>query len=203
MKKDFNINAKTVYRGHLNVRYRGITAIKCPFDYVIYQMIINDIKPDLVIEIGGNKGGGALYIADMLEIIGSGIIHTIDIKDDFDTLIKSHPRIKTFIKGYEDYDLKNISNYNKILVIEDASHQYEDCLNCLNKFSSIVTKGSYYIVEDGIIDKLGFTKSYKGGPKKAIKEFLKNNSSFIKDEKWCNMFGENATFNINGYLKRI
>jgi cephalosporin hydroxylase len=36
-----------------------------PFDYVIYQMIINEVKPDLIIEIGSNIGG-ALYIADLL-----------------------------------------------------------------------------------------------------------------------------------------
>jgi cephalosporin hydroxylase len=203
MGKDFKVNVKSVDKGHHKVTYRGVTAIKCPFDYVIYQMIITELKPDLIIEIGGNKGGGALYLADLLEIIGSGIIHTIDITDSFDPLVKNHSRIKTFTNGYSGYDTEQTKDFNKILVIEDASHLYDDCINCLHKFSPIVTKGSYYIVEDGIIDELGFSKSYQGGPKKAIKEFMKNNYDFIIDKKWCDMFGENATFNINGYLKRL
>ena len=42
-------------------------------------MIICEVKPDLVIEIGTNIGGGALYIADLLDSLGKGIVHTIDI----------------------------------------------------------------------------------------------------------------------------
>lgn len=201
--QDFKVTAKSVYEGHHKITYRGVKAIKCPFDYVIYQMILFNLKPDLIIEIGSNKGGGALYLADLMNIIGHGEIHTIDIADNFDELVKSHPRIKTFINGYEKYDLELANTFQKILIIEDASHTYPDSTNCLNKFSTIVSIGSYYIVEDGIIDKLGMKKAYKGGPKKAIKEFLANNKKFIIDKDWCNMFGKNATFNINGYLRRI
>jgi len=201
--RDFKVNARTVFDGHANVTYRGVKAIKCPFDYVIYQMIIFEIKPDLIIEIGSHKGGGALYLADLMDILGKGEVHTIDIADSFNDLIKTHPRIKTFITGYENYKLDSIDNDKKVLVIEDASHMYEDSINCLNKFSKIVSFGSYYIVEDGIINKLGMSKEYHGGPKRAIKEFLKINKDFEVDYKWCNMFGKNATFNINGYLKKI
>ena len=35
-------DTNTVYGGHFKVTYRGIRAIRCPFDYVIYQMIIFD-----------------------------------------------------------------------------------------------------------------------------------------------------------------
>lgn len=203
MMKDFKINARSVYKGHHQITYRGIKAIKCPFDYVIYQMILFEIKPDLVIEIGGNKGGGALYLADIMEIIDHGVLHTIDVADNFDPLVKNHKRIKMFTDGYQSYDVNQIKQFNHILIIEDASHLYEDSLNCLNKFSQFVSVGSYYIVEDGIIDKLGMRKEYNGGPKKAVKEFLKKTNEFEIDFKWCNMFGRNATFNVNGYLKRV
>src|SRR3989338_1442430 len=72
-------DTNTVYGGHFKVTYRGIRAIRCPFDYVIYQMIIWEIKPDLIIEIGTSNGGGALYMADILDKIGNGIVHTINI----------------------------------------------------------------------------------------------------------------------------
>jgi cephalosporin hydroxylase len=198
--RDFNLNVKTVFEGHHKITYRGVKAIKCPFDYVIYQMILFDIMPDLVIEIGSNKGGGALYIADILNILGKGEVHAIDIADNFDEIVKKHPRIKTFLTGYQNYDLNEAKLFKKIIVIEDASHLYEDSIKCLNKFSPIVSSGSYYIVEDGIIDELGMRKTYNGGPKKAIKEFINENQNFRIDYKWCNMFGKNATFNINGYL---
>lgn len=192
----------SICKGHHNVTYRGVKAIRSPFDYVIYQMILFELKPDLVIEIGTNKGGGALYIADLLEVIDNGILHTIDIEDQSDELVKNHKRIRTFVKGWEDYDLKVTEDFEKILVIEDASHMYEDTLQALRKFAPIISKDSYLIVEDGIINEINLEKEYNGGPLKAIREFQKENEDFIIDRKYCDFFGKNATFNVNGYLKK-
>jgi cephalosporin hydroxylase len=205
IKKDeeVKISVQSIYEGHHLVTYKGIKAIRCPFDYVIYQMIINEVKPDLVIEIGTNIGGGALYIADLLDMNGKGILHTIDIVDMVNPKVKEHNRIKFFTKGWEDYDLELTKGFEKILIIEDASHLYKDSIGILNKFHEIVPVDSYFIVEDGIINELGLEKEYEGGPLKAIREFLPSHPEFIVDRKWCDMFGINATFNVNGYLKKI
>lgn len=166
-------------------------------------MILFEVKPDLVIEIGTNKGGSALYLADLLEINKFGQLHTIDIKDEVNDLVKKHQRINIFKDGFLDYDLGLTKNYKNILIIDDASHEYHQTLSALNKFSPIVSLGSYFIVEDGIVDKLRMKRRYNGGPLKAIKEFMKNNESFIIERRWCDLFGINATFNVNGYLKKI
>jgi cephalosporin hydroxylase len=49
---------------------------------------------------------------------------------------------------------------------------------------------------------LGLEKEYEGGPLKAIREFTSVNKNFEIDRKWCDLFGVNATFNVNGYLKK-
>lgn len=197
------ITVDSICEGHHKVTYRGIKAIRCPFDYVIYQMIISEIKPDLVIEIGTNIGGGALYIADLMESIGHGEIHTIDIIKQSDPILATSSRIKLFTDGWENYNLEDAKGFEKVLVIEDASHIYEDTLSILHKFSPLVSKDSYLIVEDGIVNELGLEKEYHGGPLKAIREFMVSNKDFRIDRKWCDMFGKNATFNVNGYLKRL
>ena len=167
-------------------------------------MIITELKPDLVIEIGTNKGGSALYLADLLELNGHGELHTLDLPDNKeDATLHFHPRVKFYKEGYTGYNTSNLINYKKILVIEDGSHLYEDVLASLEKFSPFVTPGSYFIVEDGIVTELGLEKHYNGGPQKAIREFLGKNSNFKIDRKWCDFFGPNATFNINGYLKKL
>lgn len=196
-------DVRTIYSGTFNVLYRGIPAIRCPFDYVMYQMIISEIKPDLVIEIGTNIGGTTLYIADMMNILGNGIIHSIDIEKKTPDMVVKHPRIKLFTEGFKNYDISEAKAFKKILVIEDASHMYEDSLEALHKFSPLVSIGSYYIVEDGIVSTFRREEGFHGGPLKAIREFLKSNGNFAPDRKYCDMFGKNATFNINGYLKRI
>jgi len=198
-----NVSIESIDNGHHKVTYRGVKAIRCPFDYLMYQMIISEVKPDLVIEIGTRIGGGAYYIADLLENLGNGIVHTVDIVDEVDSIVKRHPRIKFFTEGWVNYDIELTKKFNNILIIEDASHMYQDTLGVLNKFHSIVSKGSYLIVEDGIINELGLEKKYDGGPLRAIREFLPNHPEFIVDRKWCDMFGKNATFNVNGYLKKI
>jgi cephalosporin hydroxylase len=193
-------DTNTVYSGHFQVTYRGVPAIRCPFDYVMYQMIISDLKPDLVIEIGaGKRGGGALYMADLMNNIGHGMVHTLGLEN---TVVYEHPRVKFFKKGWGNYDLSEASGFSKILVIEDASHMYEDTLMALRKFSPIVSTGSYFIVEDGILNELNREKGYNGGPLRAIREFLKENNNFKVDRTYCDMFGKNATFNVNGYLKK-
>ena len=157
----------------------------------------------MVIEIGTNKGGGALYLADLMDILGHGMVHTIDIEKNSDELVANHPRIKLFIQGWENYDLNEAKKFSKILVIDDGSHVAESTLGAMKKFSPLVSVGSYLIVEDGIINAKKQSYVFNGGPIKAIREFLKTSQNFEVDRKWCDFFGKNATFNINGYLKRV
>ena len=190
--------------GHFHVKYKGVPAVKCPFDYVLYQMLLWEVKPDLVIEIGTHKGGSALYLADLLELNGTGEIHTIDLPGNKeDASLHTHPRISVFRKGFINYDTSNLSSYKNILVIEDGSHLYGDTMAALEKFAPFVTKNSYFIAEDGIVTELGKEKEFNGGPQKAVTEFLEKNNNFEIDRKWCDFFGPNATFNVNGYLKKI
>ena len=196
-------NTETVYNGQFAVSYRGISALRCPFDYVMYQMIISSLKPDLVIEIGTNSGGGTLYLADLMDALGHGTLHSIDIEDRTPEIVRKHPRIQLFKHGWERYDLAEASRFARILVIDDASHMYEDVAAVLRKFSPLVCINSYFIVEDGIIDEIGQSEQYHGGPLRAIREFLKVNKNFEVDRRYCDMFGRNATSNVNGYLMRI
>jgi cephalosporin hydroxylase len=201
-KVEFNI--QTLFEGHFKVKYRGISAVRCPFDYVMYQMIISEVMPDLIIEIGTHLGGSALYMADLMTNLGiKGEIHTIDVKSIADERIKFDSRIKLFTNGWEDYDINLSKGFNKVLVIEDAAHTYKCTKGAIEKFSGLVSVGSYLIVEDGIVDKLGMSTEFNGGPLKAIREFLPLHPEFVIDREWCDLFGKNATFNVNGYLKKI
>lgn len=206
-----HFNLDTVYgsplqrTGHFGISYRGINTVKCPFDYVLYQMIIMGVKPDLIIEIGSFQGGSALYYSDLLQLLNNGgQVHTIDIQDYINSdLVKNNPNIKIFGGGYQNYDLNNANGFNNILVIDDGSHQYQDVLQAFEKFSGLVGKDSYYIVEDGVVTYLGVDGNFSGGPLKAIDEIISQSKDFVIDRKYCDFFGTNATFNPNGYLKRI
>lgn len=200
-----DINLFDVYNGHFNVQYKGVPYLKCPMDYVLYQMLIMNIKPDLIIEIGTLNGGGALYYADLLYLLGKGQVHTINLYNEvYDQKVFDHGQIKFFYGGFDAYDIEeNTKGFEKILVIDDAAHTYEDVLKALNKFNKVVSKESYFIVEDGVVSFTGAADRYGGGPRRAIDEFLQTNDNFIVDRSLCDFFGTNATFNPDGYLKRI
>lgn len=204
MDNEMLFSIDSISEGHHNVKYRGIKLIKDPFDYLLYQMIINEVKPDLIIEIGTNHGASALYMADMLDLIGNGMIHTIDIMEyPMDSLILNHPRIVRFLGGFENYDLENAKGFNNILVIDDGSHLYSHVKVVMDKFKNLVSVNSYLIIEDGMLIHIGLEQQYDGGPLRAIGEFLPNNPNFQIDRNWCDFFGKNATFNPNGFLKKI
>ena len=179
-KKKHHYSLEGIYKGHHLVTYKGVLSIKCPFDYTIYQMILWQVKPDLIIEIGTNKGGTTLYLADLLSLNNKGEIHTIDLPtNEEDISLHHHPRIKIFKDGFLNYDTSILYAFNNILIIEDGSHQYEDTLAALKMFSTYVSKGSYFLVEDGIVTALGRNKEFNGGPKRAVHEFLKEDNSFF------------------------
>jgi cephalosporin hydroxylase len=204
MDNELELNLHSIVNGHHNTTYRGVKMLKNPFDYLLYQMIINEVKPDLIIEIGTHYGGTSLYMADLLEINGNGIIHTIDITDYVtDDLVNNHLRIKRFLNGFENYDLSNTSGFNKILVIDDGSHNHNDVIKCMNKFKNVVSVNSYFIIEDGSLNWMGWESIYNGGPLRSIDEFLIENNNYVINRKWCDFFGKNATFNPNGFLQRI
>lgn len=205
MRVESEFNLDTVVKGHHNVTYRGIKMIKNPFDYVLYQMIIDEVKPDLIIEIGTNHGGTALYLLDLMEKYNENCeIHTMDvISYEMNELVTSNKKIKLFLGGYQGYDTELAKNFNKILVIDDGSHDYLDVKAGLDKFKDLVSLNSYFVVEDGILNNIGLEDSYNGGPIRAINEFIEFNKNFVIDRKWCDFFGKNATFNPDGYLKRV
>lgn len=193
------ITSDLLNRGIFKFTYNGVPCWKCPFDYALYQKLIFDIQPDLIIEIGTNQGGSALYIADLLNLVGKGSIHSIDLEDKVsDIKVRQHPRIKLFLGGWQDYEIHNIEGFNKILIIDDGSHFYEDVLGVLNKFSN----AHYIIVEDGVLGQMGVANDYGGGPVKAIHEFLTLHPEFEIDRNLCDFFGPNLTYNTDGYLKR-
>ena len=63
-----------------NTRWMGYRTMKCPLDLWVYQEILYEIKPDIVIETGVNEGGGAAFLTSIMDSIGKGRLITVDIE---------------------------------------------------------------------------------------------------------------------------
>ena len=79
--------------------YHGIPSLQSPMDFWIYQEIIFETKPDVIIEIGTNCGAGTLSLAHICDLIGGGRVIGLDISHEkVPKRVREHPRI-TLVEG--------------------------------------------------------------------------------------------------------
>jgi len=188
------------------VAWMGIPTWKNVLDLWIYQELVFKIQPDVIVEMGSYKGGSTLYLAHLLDIIGHGRIISVDINHL--NFVVSHARITTKTGSTQDQEVIDYINKAcencKVMIIHDADHTATMVLKDLNTYADLVSKDSYFIVEDGIVDLFSGQSVIGGclgepGPLSAIREFLKKDRRFVVDpdcEKYL------LTYNPNGYLKK-
>ena len=184
-----------------NTYWLGNRAWKCPLDLWIYQEIIVETKPDVIIECGTGEGGSTFYMATICNLIGHGEIITIDLKE---RKRLKHDRIK-FILGdsISNEVVEKVSGLisgKTVMVILDSTHIKVHVLRELEIYSKFVTKNNYLIVEDTIVNGHPAKTKFGEGPMEAVTEFLSKNSNFVIDKDREKFY---LTFNPNGYLKRV
>ena len=79
-------------RGTIAVGWLGHLAQKCPLDLWIYQEILTETMPDLIIECGTRLGGSALFLASVCQLLGRGRVVTVDIRAEPERRIAHHLR---------------------------------------------------------------------------------------------------------------
>lgn len=190
--------------GVMKYRYKGILCNKSPLDMAIYLHLLWKVRPSTVIEIGYKQGGSAVWFADVTQVMGIGSrIVGVDLIVP-DTVIND--RITLLQGNAESLELCLTDDFlttlpRPWLVIEDSAHTYSGCLAALKFFGARLSPGEYLVIEDGILNDLGLSDKYQGGPNRAIECYMKENpGQFSVDRECCDMFGRNATYNPNGYL---
>lgn len=185
--------------------WMGVTAWKNPLDAWVYQEIIYETKPDIIIEIGSAYGGSTLYFANLLDLIGKGMVISVDF--DRSNYNVKHDRIITITGDSSSTDVlgkvSDLCDGKTVLVVHDGNHDKEQALRDLDAYSKFVSVNSYLIIEDGIVDILDFGEEHWqiiDGPLAATEEFMKDNTEFVVDTKRERYI---LTYNPKGYLKRV
>ena len=190
-------------------RYRGIQMVKDPFDIALYPMLLWELRPRTLFEIGSKSGGSGVWFGDQLRTFGiDGHVYSIDVVP-----VRGMNRENvTFMEG-NGQELGQVLTPERLaalprpwLVIEDADHSYETSLAVLRFFHPHLQPGEFIVVEDGIISDL-YPESFpehSSGPHRALKEFLaQEGESYVIDPAYCDFFGRNVTWATNGFLKRV
>jgi cephalosporin hydroxylase len=185
-----------------STQWLGIRALKLPLDLWIYQEIIYEVKPDLIIETGTAHGGGALFLASMCDLLGHGRVVTIDIVNREG--MPDHPRITYLVGSSTSPEIVGKVNGvthpgDRVMVILDSDHRKDHVLLELELYSDLVSPGSYLIVEDTNVNGHPVFASHGPGPMEAVEEYLHRDRRFVVDhsrEKFL------FTFNPGGYLRK-
>lgn len=197
------------------VDWLGIPVIQTPEDLVLVQELIFKIKPDFIVETGIAHGGGLIFYASLLELMGKGKVIGIDIeiRDHNRKAIEAHPLFKrielieasSVDSGTIETLREKIPQGSKVLVFLDSDHTKNHVLRELELYHEFVSPGSYIVVFDtitsllaavGIADK----KYINNTPMEAVKEFLVKNDSFVIDKEFNKLF---VSYSPDGYLKKI
>ena len=180
----------------------GAQALKNPLDLWVYQEIMVETRPELIVETGTYRGGSAFFLASICDLLGAGEVVSIDIeplRDDY----PAHPRV-TYLGGRSSTDFEVVAEVRgrarekRTLVVLDSDHSQAHVEAELAAYADLVPVGCYLIVEDSNIGQI--RKDLLPGPLEAIDVFLAGTDAFEIDrsrEKFL------ITFNPSGYLRRV
>jgi cephalosporin hydroxylase len=181
--------------------WMGIATLKCPLDLWIYQEILHEVRPDLVIECGTYRGGSALFLAGICDLLGHGEVVTIDVDPLPDR--PSHPRLH-YLTGSSVapeilQEVRERAGVGSVLVILDSDHRCPHVLEELRSYRQLVTPGSYMIVEDTCVNGHPLLPDFGPGPMEAVEEFLREAAEYSPDVSREKLY---MTFNPRGFLHR-
>jgi cephalosporin hydroxylase len=215
-KKWFEKSIEHEYHYHFN--WLGVPIIQFPQDILITQELVWNVKPDVILETGIARGGSLIFYSSLMQMLGNGgkvIGIDIDIREHNRNVIESHPMSKNIemITGSSIDDSifqkakELIGPDKKVLVILDSNHTADHVSKELDLYSQLVSKDSYMIVFDTVIedlpDKFNANRSWGKGnsPKNSVHKFLEENKNFTLDKKIENK----ALMSVapDGFLKRI
>lgn len=184
------------------VQYRGVPAWKNVLDLWIYQELIWEAGIEVVIEIGARHGGTTLWLSDLLRNFRGESATVISI--DLEQPPLQLPANVHFIRGDSIApetlaEARAVRRGRKTLVIADGNHAARHVLEEMRSYSPLVSEGSYFIAEDGIVDVMDWTE-HTPGPLVAARQFASSTDEFVVDrsrEKFL------LTYAPGGFLKRI
>jgi cephalosporin hydroxylase len=178
------------------IHWKGVPNIKDPYDLSLVPLLLSELKPATVLEVGAYMGGSTIWMADLLEAIGADYqIVSFDIDIDRIPPEAKHDRIQ-----YVQADCMNPSTLDgpwldfphPWLVIEDA---HVNTGAVLEHFHPHIKSGDYLIVEDTafLVDKYDQFEAF----------MTRHHDEYKVDTRFTDLFGYNGTMSFNGYVRRM
>jgi cephalosporin hydroxylase len=183
-----------------NFSWLGRPVIQLPQDLIAVQEIIWQVRPDLILETGIAHGGSLIHSASLLEILGGdGLVVGVDVEIRAHNRreIERHPlarRIRLIEGSSTDEAVvaavrAHARGRRAVMVVLDSNHTHAHVRKELELYAPLVTRSSYLVVFDTLIEDLpdelfaGQPWGKGNNPKTAVWEFLKTTDRFEIDAR--------------------
>lgn len=201
--------------------YAGLPLLKFPEDLRVYEHIMWAQRVEVVLELGVQGGGSALWFRDRLRALaGYGRITSgrvigldIDVSQARTDLPRADPDYESEIELIEG-DVTDEATVERIhalmpsgascLVVEDLAHTYETTSAALRAFCGLVGPDGFFVVEDGIVDieEMRIHPDWPRGVLAALEDWLRSSQGRdFRRRDDLELYG--LTTNFGGYLQRI
>ena len=190
VKRDIDDRVLSFSQGVLDcVHWKGMPVFKTAYEFSIYSMMVWELKPATIIELGSGKGGSALWFADLLsQYRNSAHVYSIDISRP-DLVYNGVTFIEQDIFRIEEWMQSFSLHPRPWLVIEDAHVNIPGVLKCMH---NLLESDDYLVIEDS------------SGKQRDIDEFMKiHGNSYKVDTRYTDYFGLNVTSALNSVFKKI
>ena len=189
---------------HLQQRWLGGDIAKSPWDCWIYQEIIWETRPDVIIDLGGTESGAAHFLASLMDLIGHGEVVVVDAGADKAPAIDKS-RVSCIagssLAPATIAEVRRRVDRRRALVFAGSDIDKRPVLEELRAYAAFVPVGGYLIAENSIADILGHHPFPNEGAQQAVTAFLAESDNFVADRRFAERYV--LTLNPDGYLKRI
>jgi cephalosporin hydroxylase len=168
-------------------RWRDIPCFKTSYDIAIYAMLIDELHPRTIIELGSGAGGSALLFADLCTSAGL-TTQVIAIDKSVGTIVDSRIAfIRSDCSDWLEATAKSQTNFRRpCLIVEDF---HGDLVGFFKHIDLILDVGDYLVIEDSFTKQTRISEVIAGRP-------------YLIDSKYTDFFGINCTSAINSiFLK--
>ncbi|KPA89262.1 cephalosporin hydroxylase [Pseudomonas asplenii] len=161
-------------------RWKGLPLLKGVYDFTLYPLMLEHIKPATIFEFGSEAGGSAVWLADLMRMFNLDChVYSVDLAPP----LTRHDQV-TFIQGDAHSPEKTFpadflrQAPHPWLVIEDS---HVNIGGILAHFSAHMQPGDYFIIED------------ENAESEIGQHLLLNPNQYRVDTFFTDYFGYNAT----------
>lgn len=188
------------------VSWLGVPAWKLPLDLFIFQEIVCETRPELIIECGVNCGGSTLFLAGICEAIDCGRILACDLNlAPVAAAVRAHSRIELIESSSTSPGFVSLARGRaagrRTMLILDSDHSARHVLQELRLLAPLVSPGCYLICEDTNLNGRPVAPRMGPGPAEALSTYLQETGALWQVDRRRERFL--VTFNPGGYLRRL